>query len=99
MSSHRFVSVSILTLRLCSQSLPFTLSLPYNALGYTTGAVSLLLVFRTNSSYGRWWEARKVRGSRTSSPTPVLCTRTNERLCTRTNVSWQASASKSTLAI
>jgi ion channel-forming bestrophin family protein len=25
-------------------------------------AVSLLLVFRTNSSYGRWWEARKAYG-------------------------------------
>eukprot|EP00976_Prorocentrum_cordatum_P086682 1186598-Prorocentrum_minimum.AAC.2 len=33
---------------------PFTLSAP---------ALSLLLVFRTNASYGRWWEARKVRNS------------------------------------
>jgi hypothetical protein len=32
---------------------PFTLSAP---------ALSLLLVFRTNASYGRWWEARKVSG-------------------------------------
>jgi ion channel-forming bestrophin family protein len=33
-----------------------------------TFAVALLLVFRTNSSYGRWWEARtiwaKVRGNK-----------------------------------
>eukprot|EP00976_Prorocentrum_cordatum_P103156 1193343-Prorocentrum_minimum.AAC.7 len=94
MSSHRFVSVPRLTLRLCSQTLPFTLRIPYESLSYATAVFSLLLVFRTNSSYDRWWEARKVRGSRTSSPTPVLCT-----LCTRTNVSWQASASKSTLAI
>jgi hypothetical protein len=26
----------------------------------TASALSLLLVFRTNASYGRWWEARKV---------------------------------------
>jgi len=25
-------------------------------------ALSLLLVFRTNSSYNRWWEARKLWG-------------------------------------
>jgi len=43
-------------------TLPFTISLPFNALGYTTGAISLLLVFRTNSAYGRWWEARKIWG-------------------------------------
>jgi len=34
--------------------LPLTLSSP---------ALFLLLVFRTNSAYGRWWEARKVWGS------------------------------------
>ncbi|GFH16335.1 uncharacterized protein HaLaN_12732, partial [Haematococcus lacustris] len=28
----------------------------------TSFAVSLLLVFRTNQSYDRWWEARKVWG-------------------------------------
>jgi ion channel-forming bestrophin family protein len=29
----------------------------------TSFAVSLLLVFRTNQSYDRWWEARKVWGA------------------------------------
>jgi len=38
------------------------LLLPMSALGPTTGALSLLLVFRTNASYGRWWEARKIWG-------------------------------------
>ncbi|KAK3268900.1 hypothetical protein CYMTET_22623 [Cymbomonas tetramitiformis] len=38
------------------------LVLPLSALGPTTAALSLLLVFRTNSSYGRWWEARKIWG-------------------------------------
>ena len=28
----------------------------------TAFALSLLLVFRTNSSYDRWWEARKLWG-------------------------------------
>lgn len=28
----------------------------------TSFALSLLLVFRTNSAYGRWWEARKSFG-------------------------------------
>lgn len=35
-------------------ALPFTLASP---------ALSLLLVFRTNQAYDRWWEARKVWGS------------------------------------
>ncbi|KAG2429749.1 hypothetical protein HXX76_010533 [Chlamydomonas incerta] len=33
------------------------------AFNLTTFALSLLLVFRTNSSYSRWWEARTVWGS------------------------------------
>jgi len=37
-----------------TSNLPFTLCSP---------ALSLLLVFKTNSAYGRWWEARKVWGS------------------------------------
>ncbi|GLI66990.1 hypothetical protein VaNZ11_011086 [Volvox africanus] len=36
------------------------LSVPFNL---TTFALSLLLVFRTNSSYSRWWEARTVWGA------------------------------------
>ncbi|KAL6750126.1 Bestrophin, RFP-TM, chloride channel-domain-containing protein [Haematococcus lacustris] len=34
-----------------------------NAMGMVTGCLSLLLVFRTNSSYSRWWEARILWGS------------------------------------
>ncbi|KAG2434369.1 hypothetical protein HYH02_012384 [Chlamydomonas schloesseri] len=33
------------------------------AFNLTTFALSLLLVFRTNSSYSRWWEARTIWGS------------------------------------
>lgn len=40
----------------------YTAQVPMSALGLTSGALSLLLVFRTNSSYGRWWEARKIWG-------------------------------------
>jgi predicted membrane chloride channel (bestrophin family) len=36
------------------------LAVPFNL---TTFALSLLLVFRTNSSYSRWWEARMVWGA------------------------------------
>ncbi|KAF5842133.1 Bestrophin, RFP-TM, chloride channel-domain-containing protein [Dunaliella salina] len=32
-------------------------------LGLTSFAISLLLVFRTNQSYSRWWEARKIWGT------------------------------------
>lgn len=31
-------------------------------LGYTGGLLAVLLVFRTNASYDRWWEARKLWG-------------------------------------
>jgi putative membrane protein len=31
-------------------------------LGYTGGLLAVLLVFRTNASYDRWWEARKIWG-------------------------------------
>eukprot|EP00197_Chlamydomonas_leiostraca_P011007 CAMPEP_0202885580 /NCGR_PEP_ID=MMETSP1391-20130828/41735_1 /ASSEMBLY_ACC=CAM_ASM_000867 /TAXON_ID=1034604 /ORGANISM="Chlamydomonas leiostraca, Strain SAG 11-49" /LENGTH=705 /DNA_ID=CAMNT_0049568831 /DNA_START=42 /DNA_END=2159 /DNA_ORIENTATION=+ len=34
-----------------------------SAFGMVTTCLSLLLVFRTNSSYSRWWEARIVWGS------------------------------------
>ena len=34
---------------------------PMAPLSNTIGAISLLLVFRTNTAYDRWWEARKVR--------------------------------------
>lgn len=43
------------------ESLHFTLSAtPFNV---TASALSLLLVFRTNASYDRWWEARKIWGA------------------------------------
>jgi predicted membrane chloride channel (bestrophin family) len=45
---------------LCSQDLPFSITIPYDALAFSTSAVSLLLVFKTNSAYARWWEACKV---------------------------------------
>ncbi|MCX4246509.1 bestrophin family protein [Paraliomyxa miuraensis] len=31
-------------------------------LGYTGGLLAVLLVFRTNATYDRWWEARKLWG-------------------------------------
>jgi putative membrane protein len=31
-------------------------------LGYTGGLLAVLLVFRTNAAYDRWWEARKIWG-------------------------------------
>ena len=36
------------------------LSLLHNLLGF---AISMLLVFRTNTAYDRWWEGRKLWGS------------------------------------
>mmetsp|Transcript_27920 Transcript_27920/g.38604 ORF Transcript_27920/g.38604 Transcript_27920/m.38604 type:complete len:426 (+) Transcript_27920:107-1384(+) len=41
---------------------PMNVVLPNSPFSLTAGALSLLLVFRTNSSYGRWWEARKIWG-------------------------------------
>jgi len=38
------------------------ISLPYSVFSLSAGSLSLLLVFRTNSSYDRWWEARKIWG-------------------------------------
>lgn len=42
-------------------SLRFTL--PMEPFTTTAAALSLLLVFRTNASYDRWWEARKIWGA------------------------------------
>eukprot|EP00440_Ansanella_granifera_P060796 gb/GFBE01065896.1/.p1 GENE.gb/GFBE01065896.1/~~gb/GFBE01065896.1/.p1 ORF type:complete len:417 (+),score=80.73 gb/GFBE01065896.1/:1-1251(+) len=39
---------------------PSISALPFSV---TVSVLSLLLVFRTNQSYGRWWEARKIWGS------------------------------------
>eukprot|EP00238_Polyblepharides_amylifera_P014645 CAMPEP_0196600200 /NCGR_PEP_ID=MMETSP1081-20130531/95261_1 /TAXON_ID=36882 /ORGANISM="Pyramimonas amylifera, Strain CCMP720" /LENGTH=434 /DNA_ID=CAMNT_0041926019 /DNA_START=40 /DNA_END=1344 /DNA_ORIENTATION=- len=38
------------------------LKIPVSVFSLSGGALSLLLVFRTNVSYGRWWEARKIWG-------------------------------------
>lgn len=38
------------------------LALPKGSLGPVTSFLGLLLVFRTNQSYDRWWEARKIWG-------------------------------------
>ncbi|KAK3261384.1 hypothetical protein CYMTET_29705 [Cymbomonas tetramitiformis] len=38
------------------------LTLPKGSLGPVTAFLGLLLVFRTNQSYDRWWEARKIWG-------------------------------------
>ncbi|KAK3253991.1 hypothetical protein CYMTET_36779, partial [Cymbomonas tetramitiformis] len=45
-----------------NQFTDYSVGLPMSALGLTTGSLSLLLVFRTNSAYDRWWEARKIWG-------------------------------------
>jgi len=40
----------------------YSIMLPMAPFNTTASALSLLLVFRTNASYGRWWEARKIWG-------------------------------------
>lgn len=40
-----------------------TMRFPWQIFNLTSFALALLLVFRTNSSYGRWWEARILWGS------------------------------------
>ncbi|HEU4472412.1 MAG TPA: bestrophin family ion channel [Flavisolibacter sp.] len=47
-------------LQLSEQSHVRHLSLLHNLLGF---AISMLLVFRTNTAYDRWWEGRKLWGS------------------------------------
>mmetsp|Transcript_3713 Transcript_3713/g.6340 ORF Transcript_3713/g.6340 Transcript_3713/m.6340 type:complete len:415 (+) Transcript_3713:78-1322(+) len=42
--------------------LPSAVSIPMQPFTLSAPALSLLLVFRTNASYGRWWEARKIWG-------------------------------------
>ena len=46
-------------LNLIDRGSDFSLSAAYS---YITIGLSLLLVFKTNSSYSRWWEARKIWG-------------------------------------
>ena len=45
---------------LSKDSLIRNLTLLHNLLGFV---LSLLLVFRTNTAYDRWWEGRKLWGS------------------------------------
>mmetsp|Transcript_22851 Transcript_22851/g.43678 ORF Transcript_22851/g.43678 Transcript_22851/m.43678 type:complete len:482 (+) Transcript_22851:112-1557(+) len=40
----------------------WSLTLPMTPFNTSASALSLLLVFRTNSSYSRWWEARMIWG-------------------------------------
>ncbi|KAJ8607071.1 hypothetical protein CTAYLR_009894 [Chrysophaeum taylorii] len=40
-----------------------TLGIPALPLTLTAPAVGLLITFRTNQAYGRWWEARKIWGA------------------------------------
>lgn len=42
---------------------PLKVMLPLAPFNTTSSALSLLLVFRTNASYDRWWEARKIWGA------------------------------------
>lgn len=44
-------------------SAEFTLNIPPAIPAVLGTAVSLLLGFRTNSAYNRWWEARKIWGA------------------------------------
>ncbi len=42
---------------------PHTHTPPSCSCSLTSFALSLLMLFKTNSSYGRWWEARTLWGS------------------------------------
>jgi putative membrane protein len=50
--------------KLSSDSLIKNLTLMHTLLG---GVISLLMVFRTNSAYDRWWEGRKLWGDLTNN--------------------------------
>jgi ion channel-forming bestrophin family protein len=52
--------LELVYLRLSTDSNLKNLSLLHNLLGF---AISMLLVFRTNTAYDRWWEGRKQWGS------------------------------------
>lgn len=51
-------------LRLSEGSYAKNVTLMHNLLGFV---ISLLLVFRTNTAYDRWWEGRKLWGSLTNN--------------------------------
>ncbi|WP_306429554.1 bestrophin family ion channel [Sphingobacterium sp. E70] len=50
-------------LKLNERSWVKNITIVHNLLGFV---ISLLLVFRTNSAYDRWWEARKQWGTLTN---------------------------------
>jgi hypothetical protein len=52
--------VDLLTVTAPHPQDPFMINVGLTPFTTTASALSLLLVFRTNASYGRWWEARKV---------------------------------------
>ena len=47
------------------------IAIPYVIPTVLGTAISLLLAFRTNQSYERWWEARKVWGSIVNDPRSI----------------------------
>jgi len=56
--------VEIEYLQLSRSSPVSNLTMMHSLLGF---AISMLLVFRTNAAYDRWWEARKLLGRLTST--------------------------------
>jgi putative membrane protein len=54
------VYLEVYYLRLSESSYAKDLTIMHSLLGF---AISMLLVFRTNSAYDRWWEGRKLWGS------------------------------------
>jgi putative membrane protein len=53
-----------------TRELTKAISTIYSILGFT---LSLLLVFRTNSAYDRWWEGRKLWGDLTNNTRSFAC--------------------------
>ena len=63
-----YVEMSVLKLEQDSNARNVTLL--HNLLGFV---LSLLLVFRTNTAYDRWWEGRKLWGSLTIIAFTISC--------------------------
>lgn len=66
--------------------LPALAVLPIEPFQLTSFALSLLLVFRTNSSYGRWYEGRR-RFGRITTACRDICRQVGHPLAVRT-VAW-----------
>jgi predicted membrane chloride channel (bestrophin family) len=71
------VVVNLLTITAPHPQDPYMINVGLTPFTTTASALSLLLVFRTNASYGRWWEARKVSepfasATRTESANPLV---------------------------